>query len=118
MQPRVTVALPGAHQCQGYIYHYQTYCLTMFLPTCTRPVLVLATNQVDIWCPICIFDTLRHLQVALGLPLLPKVPITKAEAKRRASVKLLPLGMALLAAESFVQERLYSADICKNVLGS
>ncbi len=58
------------------------------------------------------------LQVALGLPLLPKVPITKAEAKRRASVKLLPLGMALLAAESFVQERLYSADICKNVLGS
>ena len=58
------------------------------------------------------------VQVALGLPLLPKVPITKAEAKRRASVKLLPLGMALLAAESFVQERLYSADICKNVLGS
>ena len=58
------------------------------------------------------------LQVALGLPLLPKVPITQAEAKRRASVKLLPLGMALLAAESFVQERLYSADICKNVLGS
>ena len=50
--------------------------------------------------------------------MLPKVPITKAEAKRRASVKLLPLGMALLAAESFVQERLYSADICKNVLGS
>lgn len=57
-------------------------------------------------------------QVALGLPLLPKVPITKAEAKRRASVKLLPLGMALLAAESFVQERLHSADICMTVLGS
>ena len=58
------------------------------------------------------------LQVALGLPLLPKVPISRTEAKRRASVKLLPLGMALLAAESFVQERLHSADICMNVLGS
>lgn len=65
-----------------------------------------------------VHDPFSGLQVALGLPLLPKVPISRAEAKRRASVKLLPLGMALLAAESFVQERLYSADICKNVLGS
>ncbi len=65
----------------------------------------------------CVTDSYCQ-QVALGLPLLPKVPITKAEAKRRASVKLLPLGMALLAAESFVQERLHSADICMSILGS
>jgi hypothetical protein len=29
---------------------------------------------------------------------------------------LLPLGMALLAAQAFVEQRLYSADICKNVI--
>jgi hypothetical protein len=29
---------------------------------------------------------------------------------------LLPLGVALLGAQDFVEERLYSADICKNVL--
>lgn len=56
------------------------------------------------------------LQVARGLPVLPKVPLTKAEARRRRRVMLLPLGMALLAAQAFVEQRLYSADICKNVI--
>lgn len=56
------------------------------------------------------------MQVARGLPVLPKMPLTKAEARRRRRVMLLPLGMALLAAQAFVEQRLYSADICKNVI--
>jgi hypothetical protein len=56
------------------------------------------------------------LQVARGLPALPLVPLRGREARRRSTMALLPLGMALLAAQSFVEERLYSADICKNVI--
>lgn len=59
---------------------------------------------------------LCHVQVARGLPLLPRVPISGAEAMRRRRVMLLPLGMALMAAQAFVERRLYSADICKNVI--
>jgi len=29
---------------------------------------------------------------------------------------LLPLGMALMGAQAFVERRLHSADICKNVI--
>lgn len=56
------------------------------------------------------------VQVARGLPLLPRVPLSRAEARRRRTLMLLPLGMALLAAQAFVEQRLYSADICKNVI--
>jgi hypothetical protein len=56
------------------------------------------------------------MQVARGLPVLPRVPISKAEAKRRSAVMLLPLGVALLGAQAFVKQRLYSAEICKSVI--
>ena len=56
------------------------------------------------------------VQVARGLPLLPRVALSRAEAMRRRTLMVLPLGMALLAAQAFVEQRLYSADICKNVI--
>ena len=56
------------------------------------------------------------VQVARGLPVLPRVPLTRAEVRRRRRLMLLPLGMALLGAQAFVEQRLYSADICKNVI--
>ena len=56
------------------------------------------------------------LQVARGLPILPAVPLSRRERKHRANMALLPLGMAVLAAQSFVEQRLYSADICRNLI--
>ena len=88
------------------------------MPLCSCLWLVRKLQVTLVHFPATAMDGCCGPQVALGLPLLPKVPISRTEAKRRASVKLLPLGMALLAAESFVQERLHSADICMNVLGS
>ncbi len=58
---------------------------------------------------------MSHVQVARGLPVLPLVPLSRAEGRRRRRMMLLPLGMALLGAQAFVEQRLYSADICKNV---
>ena len=56
------------------------------------------------------------LQVARGLPILPAVPLSRRERRHRSNVALLPLGMAVLAAQSFVEQRLYSADICRNLI--
>ena len=57
-----------------------------------------------------------HGQVARGLPALPPVPLSRRERARRSAMALLPLGMALLAAQSWVEERLYSAEICHSVI--
>lgn len=56
------------------------------------------------------------LQVARGLPILPAVPLSRRELRHRSNMALLPLGMAVLAAQSFVEQRLYSAHICKNIV--
>ena len=58
------------------------------------------------------------IQVALGLPILPKLSFRRSETKRRANMMLLPLGMALLGAQEFVEERLFSAEICKDAIGN